>query len=100
LKQRNIHALVNVNNGYAEIRLSNNSFPERTLAAIKNGQSLGDVRLYVDKSVDVLIDAEETMKRVSKVKGITWTADLPGESTSSAGSMCMDFKGNCSDFMR
>jgi len=100
LKQRNIHALVNVNNGYAEIRLSNTSFPEPTLAAIKNGRSLSDVSLYVDKSVDVLIDAEETMKRVSKIKGITWTADLPGTFTSSTGSICTDFKRNCSDFTR
>lgn len=101
LKQRKITVFVDSEkDGYItlEVQPNGNPFSQQTMSAIRQGKSLHDIRMFMDSSVDVLIEAEEIVKKRPGVKSVTWTAsDSEPGSTTSRGAGCDYFQRQCSE---
>jgi hypothetical protein len=80
LSQRGVKAtVVAASNGYVTIRVEK-GFSPQTMYALSQGKSLRDIQTSIDRSVDVLIEADEIIKKRPEVKTVTWEAVAPGES--------------------
>lgn len=109
-KQLGIEMFVRqVQNGYITIAIGANDkyFSDDTIAALRNGQSLRDIQTSSDKSVGVLIEAEEILKKMPDVKTVTWTADEqcpPGSACGSSSGQSMnsdqDYESGCAENKR
>lgn len=101
LKQRGVVVFVDSEkDGYVtlEVQPNNNPFSQETMSAIRKGKSLRDISLLTDKSVDVLIEMEEIIKKRPGVKMVTWTASNadPG-AISMRMSDCDYYRQQCSE---
>lgn len=73
LEQRKIGVRVFVNNRYAQLTITGgSSLSESTLSALRSGETLQDISLHSDKSVDALIEAEEIIKKATNIKAISF----------------------------
>ncbi|MDX6501541.1 MAG: hypothetical protein QOG23_4801 [Blastocatellia bacterium] len=81
LRQRGVVVdVLSANNGYITIDVQK-GFSPRTTKAISQGKSLRDIQMFTDSSVDVLIEAEEILKKRPDVKSVSWQADDPDASS-------------------
>jgi hypothetical protein len=79
LKARGIIVKVlDVENGYVKANIET-GFSSKTRKAINDGQSLNEIYLFTDASVNVLTEAEEIVKKRPGVKAVLWTATNPRE---------------------
>ncbi len=67
-------------NGVLKLRITatnNRPFSNRTLFAVRNGESMQSILKNGDQTVSTLIDLERDLKKMSRIKTVSWTADEP-----------------------
>ena len=80
LKRQDVKVEVSsINNGYMILKVKS-GFSAQTLESIHRGTDLREIVLFRDKTVGVLLEIEEILKKRSDVKAIEWTADSQGGS--------------------
>lgn len=96
-------------NGYVTLAIGQNDkyFSDATINALRSGQSLRDIQMFRDKSVSVLIEAEEVIKKLPEIKTVSWTADEqcpPGGACGSSRGNSMnsdtDYENQCSKYKK
>lgn len=73
-------SLDSLSNGVVKLRITatnNRPFSNRTLLAVRNGESLQSILKKGDQTVSTLIDLEKDLKKMSRIKTVSWTADEP-----------------------